>query len=261
MAVKKVKKKANNVVYTANMAMEDQRCNACANMRYSTDSEVIQGVFLYELSNRFRCVVSINGENQICYMPSSCKITPLVDLQGKTVLLQRMQNSKLKFSVFAVKIGRSHCLLNLSKANDIIAQQLYRNFFSSLGKRKNIAMEKTVEGYRSDLYIEDTQTIVEVKTVLSFNKQAQFSSVYSVRAIKQLQKIEELLAKGYKVCYLIVALCPKVKAVIINENSPIYPWLRRCSAQGMLIYGISLHMKDGRFEVYSNISVDIVMNE
>lgn len=217
----------------------------------------IQGVFIRELDNRFRCLVNIAGEDTICYVPSSCKLEQLIPLRGKQVLLVETQKSTTPYAVYAVKFKNSYCLLNLSQANRIVFRQINRKIFNFLGCRKNVCFEKTISGYKSDLFIQDTNTVIEIKTVISSDSTATFSSIYSERATQQLIKLEELLRCGYNVIYLIVGLNPAITKVVVDKKTAIYPQLVKCMAMGMQVHGVSLHTREQKFEVFHPITIEI----
>ena len=55
------------------------------------------GIFKKELKNRFLCLVEIDGEDTLCYIPSSCRLSNFIDLTGKEVLrgiFQRVMRPK-----------------------------------------------------------------------------------------------------------------------------------------------------------------------
>ena len=87
-----------------------------------TDYEFIYGTFIKETPNRFLCTVLIDNETVECYIPSSCRLSNFLTLEGQTVILTPNNNPKARtrFSVYAVKVGKQFILLNLSKANRII---------------------------------------------------------------------------------------------------------------------------------------------
>lgn len=172
-----------------------------------------RGIFKEELKNRFLCLVEVDGEDTLCYIPSSCRLSNFVSMAGKTVLLSPVAatDARTKYSVEALAVGHEFVLLNMSKANKVVIDNIHSRRFAILGKRNSIKKECTIAGYKSDLYIEDTKTVVEIKSILSFRGEAEFPSVYSQRAVDQLMKIEDLLEKGYRACYVFVSLNPKVK--------------------------------------------------
>ena len=55
-----------------------------------------RGIFKEELKNRFLCLVEVDGEDTLCYIPSSCRLSNFVSMAGKTVLLcKRKINRRL----------------------------------------------------------------------------------------------------------------------------------------------------------------------
>ena len=225
-----------------------------------SNQAIKQGLFKKELKNRFLCLVEIDGEDTLCYIPSSCRLSNFIDLAGKSVLLLPVKtpNSRTKYAIFALRVRGRFVLLNLSIANDVIEENIRKRRFSVLGKRTQIKKEYTIDGYKSDLFISDTKTVVEVKSLLSFDNEVLFPSIYSQRAIDQLIKLNLLLDKGYKVCYVIVSLNPKVKRIVLNSViSDFAYYFKQCVDKGMIVKGIALKMKDGVPAIHSNLDVQL----
>ena len=218
---------------------------------------LIHGVFKREVKNRFRCLVEIDGEEELCYVPSSCRLTNFIELNGKEVLLSPNvgENEKTRYALFAVKSGNSYILLNLALANAIVSEQLSRRYFSFLGKRKTLQREVTVSGYKADVYAVDSKTIIEVKTVISDKKEASFPTVYSDRILDQLERIQRLLEEGQRVCWLLVSLSPTVRRIVLNKDSSFFPAFLNCIEKGMLFQGCKLQMRNGEITVASMIDV------
>lgn len=218
--------------------------------------EYVKGTFLREQKTRFLCDVLLEGEEIECYIPSSCKLSKFVDLTGKEVILQAVESKKSRtdYSVYAARLGRYYVLLNLAEANRVVEDQLYRRYFSFLGKRQKVYREKVIDGYKADLYVENTKTLIEVKTLLSFDQEGSFPSMTSKRAEQQLGKLSELLDKGYKVCYIVISLNTKVKSIGLNNDYEIFCQLFRiCLNKGMEVKGFSIRLKDMKPEIYSRI--------
>ena len=227
-------------------------CSRDKTMRLFSETEIIEGIFKAEQKNRFLCTVCIDGEDTTCYIPSSCKLDRLIDLKNKSVLLKKNRSPKARteYALVAVKHGRHHVLLNLAQANQVIEDQLTRRFFSFLGKRKSVSHETYVNGYRSDLFIHDTNTIVEIKTLLSFERTGLFPTVYSERSIEQLRKLSKLLDVGYKVCYLVVSLSPTVREIKIDKAfREHWELFQECLQKGMDFKAVSIRMNNGVVEV------------
>lgn len=222
------------------------------------NSEYETGVFKGEIKNRFRCLVEINGNDEICYIPSSCKLESLIDLNGKKVLLipNDTHKSKTAYSVFAIKNKNDHIILNTAIANKLVANNIKCRRFSFLGKRNNVFTEKNIYGYKSDLYIADTDTIVEIKSIITDKSCAVFPTVHSLRAIQQLEKIYELLNDGHRVLYCFVSLNPYVKEISINTNDTLfYDLFKRCSESGMMTYGLCSTLQAGYPSIKSSVEI------
>ena len=220
----------------------------------------IQGVFKEELKNRFLCLVEVNGKDTLCYIPSSCRLSNFVDLNKKDVLLtpNASFNTRTEYAVYALRVRGQFILLNMSQANRVVERSIRNRRFSFLGKRNTIKKEYSIENYKSDLYIEDSHTIVEIKSILSFEKKASFPTVYSQRAIDQLIKISSLLDKGYRVCYIFVSLNPRVKEIRINTEIDKYRKLFiECINKGMVLKGYTVKLKDTQPIIHSEVSISM----
>lgn len=85
---------------------------------------------------------------------------------------------------------------------------------------------------RTYIYIPETKTIVEIKSVLSSKDEAVFPTVYSERTQNQLKSIQEMLDNGYKVAFIIVSLNPYIKKLTIDKDTEFYAELTRCVEKG-----------------------------
>lgn len=220
----------------------------------------VYGVFKEEIKNRFLCIVNINGKDTICYIPSSCRLSNFIDLKNRVVILKpiKKKDARTKYSVYAVKYRNSFIILNLSEANSIIEQQINRRIFSFLGNRESVMREKTIYGYKSDLYISDTDTIVEIKSLLTIEKKAMVPSVFSERGNRQLLDLKQLLLNRHKVCYIFVSLYSGVKAIYFNADQREYmSALNECIAYGMTLCAFSICMHDGVPVIKSTIKVNM----
>lgn len=217
---------------------------------------ITSGIFQQELGNRFKCSVKVGNRHELCYVASSCRLTNFIELDGKEVLLTpSVRGKELRYTLFAVQQGNHFTILNLSIANAVIFEQLHRRLFSFLGKRNNIQRELTVGDYKTDIFIKDSQTIIEVKAIISSGKQAQFPSGKSDRRLQQLEKIKLLLHSGYKVCYFFVSLSPEVTSIKLDRSNQFYSLFLDCVNCGMSYYGYSLKMNSGEINVASKLEV------
>lgn len=226
-------------------------------MQTACDPNLISATFIRELKNRFLCEVEIEGKHVVCYVPSSCHLSNFLQLEGKKVLLVPTQakNARTPYALFAVPYKRSYIMLNPSIANKAIENSIHGRRFSSLGKRKTILKEHYVGGYKSDLFIIDTNTIIEVKSVLSTEKKVQFPTVYSERSLEQLDKLKQLLTNGYTIRYMIVALNPYINCVSISSETPFYAALIDCLKHGMTLSAFTCRNKNNRITVDREIPI------
>ena len=217
----------------------------------------LKGKFVKELKNRFLCEVLIDDVPTECYVPSSCHLSNFLTLRGKSVLLLPTQdrNSRTKYALYAVPYKRNYIVLNTSMANKAIEQGIHSRRFSFLGQRSEIIKEHNVDGYKADLYIKDTDTIVEIKSVISLKSAALFPTVYAERAINQLHMLKQLLEKGKKVCFMIVSLHPYVTEIVIDKNTFFYKELSNCVELGMVLYGFTCRLRDRTIVIDNQIPV------
>ena len=214
-------------------------------MQTTSNTDFVIGTFRRELKNRFLCEVSIDGEDVVCYVPSSCHLSNFLKLEGKQVLLVPTQapNARTKFALFAVPYKRNYILLNTSMANRAVESSIQSRRFSYLKKRKTAIKEHTLEGYKADLFLPASNTVIEIKSVISLDPIGHFPTVYSERTLKQLELMLNLLHKGYKVCLIIVSLHPYLKELQIENNTEFYSALKKCIDAGLLFkaYTCKLH--------------------
>ena len=144
-------------------------------------------------------------------------------------------------------------MLNTSLSNAAIEKGIQNRRFAYLGKRPIAQKEHSVEGYKADLYIPKTKTIVEIKSVLSSKDEAVFPTVYSERTQNQLKSIREMLDKGYKVAFIIVSLNPYIKKLTIDKSTEFYSELTRCIEKGMEIRAYTSHLRDYEIEIRKQI--------
>ena len=223
--------------------------------------DYVYGIFREELKNRFLCSVNIDGRDVTCYIPSSCRLSNFIDMTGRTVLLKPIEtpNSKTPYAVYAVKYRKSFILLNLAQSNKVIETQIKRRCFSFLGSRKKVSREFKIGNYKTDLFIHDTNTLIEIKSTLSFSRESVFPTVYSERAVVQLKEISRLLDEGYSACYVLVSLNPNVKEIIINSQvEDYYTAFVECIKKGMTYCSFSVRLCDQIPELHTKIKVTIM---
>lgn len=222
--------------------------------------DYIVGTFVREEKNRFLCTVNIEGADEECYIPSSCRLENFLELAGKEVLLKENQNkeARMRLAVYAIKIKQNFLVFKTSEANNIIANEIKGRRFTFLGKRRLIEREQNIEGYKVDIFLPESKTIVEIKSIISLDRNAFFPTVYSERAIEQLKKMLSLLQEGYKIVYIFVSLNPYVKTVSISYNdkqSRYRKYFEECIDKGMICRAYTAKIKDNKPIINKEIPV------
>ncbi len=217
----------------------------------------IEGIFMKERKNRFICEVMVEDEAIECYVPSSCRLDNFIDLQGERVLLLPTETpgARTRYSLFAVPYKRNYILLNIGKVNSVIEQNIEKRCFSTLGKRSEVYREHKIGSYKSDLFIENSRTLLEVKSILSLGKTAIFPTVFSQRTLDQLTEISSLLDQDYNAALVIASLNPYVEEIQIDHASPFYEALIPCIVKGMQLLAVSLHIHQGEAQVKRKIKL------
>jgi len=215
-------------------------------MRKIGASDYIEATFIRELKNRFLCEVEIDGKRFVCYVPSSCHLSNFLKLESKSVLLvpTSAEKSRTQYALFAVPHKKSYIILNTSIANRAIENSIHSRRLACFGKRKNIIKEHYIDGYKSDLFIRDTNTVIEIKSVISMSTIANFPTVYSERTVRQLQLINILLQKNHIVHFVIISLNPYVREIHIDSKSEFYINLFLCMQNGLRLEAFSCRLSN-----------------
>lgn len=194
------------------------------------------GIFIEESLNRFICLVSVEGEVIECYVQSSCRLDNFIDLKTKIVFLKKIHNPRrAKYILVGFKFGRSKVILSPKLANDLFLDFLNSKKSSYIGDRKNIKREYKIDNYKSDFYIPSTKKVFEVKAVIDFQNVTKFPSVFSERALKQLDKIEKLLDDGFDCYYEIISLNPLTKSIEFAMEQKLSWRLKGLVNKGLII--------------------------
>jgi len=219
--------------------------------------KVIKGVFVEELKNRFLCLVLIDDTLVECYVPSSCRLENFFELNGKQVLLVPTQSPKARtrYALLAIPYKKSYIILNTGLSNKIIAESIKRRYFSFMGKRNEIIREHAIDGYKSDLYVKDSDTLIEIKSVISLNRVAEFPTVFSERSLMQLNQIYELLCKGHHAVFIITSLNPYVKGIHMNRGSKLYDAMQPCLEKGMQLLAFSIGLSQEEIIIKNSLPI------
>ncbi len=206
------------------------------NLYMDFPSQFLHGTFLAEGKTRFLCSVLMDGVKHECYVPSSAKLSKYMKLDSKPVLLTLNKGTKnrTEYSLFAVQHKNQYVILNLRVANILVGQML-------LTKRafrvRPLAIKKEVyiNGYKTDFLLDTpVPTIVEVKSVLSLQKECCFPDKNSNRTFQQLEQLEFLLKQGLNAQYYFVSLSPFVRTIVLE--AAFSTLLRRLTHEGLQVF-------------------------
>ena len=217
--------------------------------------EYTYGIFVRELKNRFLCEVKIDGKVEECYVPSSCHLSNFLQLKGKKVILVPTQGKhpRTQYALYAMPYKRNYIVLNTSLSNTAIENSIHSRRFSFLGKRNDIIREHCIDGYKADIYIPTSKTIIEIKSVLSSTDTAVFPTVYSERTQDQLRNIQDLLDRGYKVCFILVSLNPYLKSITMDRETAFYTEFAKCIEKGMIVQAYASCLDDDKIMLKKRI--------
>lgn len=215
------------------------------------------GIFVGEDTFRFHCRVLVDGVESLCYMPSNCKLGKIVSLVGREVYLKKYEgpSEKFEYVVQAVKFKNAIVLINLNYLNRVVEKQIHRKIFDFLEERKELRREFSIGNYKSDFWINSSNTIIEVKSVLSWENIAGYPIKSVERSISQLDKIMELLKSGYRFYYLIFSLSPYVREIHIDNESRYGKKLQECQKEGLEIMAFTIGYRKDEFYIKKQIPI------
>ena len=196
------------------------------------------GIYIKEGKHRFSCTILLDGKEEPCFVSSSSKLKPLIDLENKEVLVIETagKKAKVKYALFAVKNKKGYTLLNLNYVNNLLFEKI-----STSKKYKNKAwtfkQERKVNlRVKTDLLVENgkKQIVYEAKAIISKNKETIFPSIQGERSLRQLKEFKLLLKKGIAVNYCLFLLTPEIKKIGLNKKDKTFvKAFKACLKAGM----------------------------
>lgn len=179
------------------------------------DLNLQKATFISERNSRFICDISYKGKIIECYVPITCKISKLISLAGKEVLITSTTNAakRIKYTLFAVKNGNEYIIVNAAFANNIV-----RNLLTKSRNRDAFCSEQFIESYKCDFFSKQSNTLIEVKSAITTEKILVLPNMKSERTVRQLKTICNLLSKGYNAEYFVVAFAPQIEKVAFDSK-------------------------------------------
>lgn len=199
-----------------------------------------------------------------CYVPCSSKLSKhLNNPEHREVLLSTNLGigKRTQYSLFAIKDNMGWIPVNLTLMNKVVEEAICeKQWFPSLNLQTTV--EQRIEGYKADVgfFNEVTQEkgIIEIKGIISTDREALHPKVESPRAVEQLVRIKELLRKDFKVYYILLALSPTITRILIDsEHSGFYARLLECLELGMRLRGYLVQFEDGQLSLGEEVPVDL----
>lgn len=186
--------------------------------------------FVAEDKTRFSCTININNKMMKCYVPSTCKLKNLLEIDCYDALVTKNQYQKnvSPYSLFALKVKGEYVVINSGFANNVVKDIL-------MLKHQEVCAETVVGNYKCDFYLKSKNQLIEVKSIISDKTTVLLPNIKSQRAIMQLRQINNLLMEGYNVEYYFVPFAPFLKKCVVDSQSEYGVLLKECIKRGMKI--------------------------
>lgn len=198
-------------------------------------NDIVIGEFLYESINRFRGEAILFGRKQEVYIASSVKLVNFIDLNNKPCLFLKL-HKRDKYKLIACdcyKDGK-YTIVDLSLINDIV-----KSYFES--QHLKVCSEKKLTcNYRADLWIEEGNLGIEIKSVI-LDKIEIFPSHNTVRIYKQLDEICNLLKSNKKFILLFVCNRMDIKLKFNVKDELFIKKLNEAIKRGLLLESLYLY--------------------
>lgn len=210
------------------------------------------GIYIKESKHRFSCTILLDGKEEQCFVSSSSKLKPLIELENREVLVTETEGkkAKVKYSLFAVKTEKGYILLNLNYVNKLLYETIstskkYKNKTWTFKRERKIN-----DKVKTDLLVENgkKQIVYEAKAIISKNKEAIFPSIKGERSLRQLKEFKFLLKKGIEINYCLFLLTPKIKKISLNKEDKVFvKTFKACLKAGMQIKIYKVLWKENDF--------------
>ncbi len=219
----------------------------------------IEAIFVREEKHRFLGIISIDGEEFDCYIPSSSKLKNYFDVNNRPALVIPIEHekSRTKYRLIAICVKDEWVVVDLNILNHILKEKYEREGY--FVKQE----QKIINGYRTDLVAEndDSLRMVEIKGLISLDTEVLAPLNCGERANRQLVSINEILSeKTYKVEYAFVVLSKHIKKIIINnKHNEFKKNFVECVRNGMDIKTYRIDLQKNEISIFedSDIIVEI----
>ena len=173
---------------------------------------MITGIFKEECKYRFLAKVIIDGKEEECYMPTSSKLSKIINLKNKYVYLLKNSGKNLRtmYKVHSVLIDKNQILLDLNCINNLFYKEI-------LLENKEYLPEKTLnKNLKVDFFNIEQKEIIEIKGLISEGNFIKFPYLNTNRVIRQLKEMSKL---NYKSKLVFILMNPKIKTIELDSNN------------------------------------------
>jgi DNA-binding sugar fermentation-stimulating protein len=173
----------------------------------------VEALFIKEESNRFSVLVKIKEEIVGCYLPYSSKLGNALNLYGKKVLILPINGKRFKYKIVAIVDNDNIYYVDLNNINALFEESFANKYLSNYTRENRIT-----NNYRADFVNRNAKQVLEIKTLLSPDKNAIYPSVNPIRFNKQMKELALLSEQGYTVIIILILLNRNIHQISINQK-------------------------------------------
>ncbi len=211
--------------------------------------------------NRFIAIVDIDGVETVVHVKNTGRCRELL-IPGCTVYLEKAKNPERKTPYDLIAVKKGDILINMdSQVVNRAAEEwiLKSEFFSP---RAHVRREVTRGNSRFDLYIEDGErkAFLEVKGVtLEKDGRALFPDAPTLRGVKHLNHLVDLLDEGYEAFVLFVIQMKGVKSFSPHDemHREFGSALRNAAHNGVRVLAYDCKVTPDTIEIDSPVRVEL----
>lgn len=213
--------------------------------------ELIEAEYISEGNSRFICTIYLYGKPVECYVPISCKLSRLLPLTGTNILVTKnsSKSQRTEYSLFAVQNqDLSYTIISTSFANRIV-----KAYLSNIENNQSFLIEKTIKNYKCDFYLPSSNTVIEVKSIITLDEYISLPNLNSERAVNQLQVIKRLLKSGIGAKYIFIAFAPHLREITIDVSKIYGKLIKQCCDLNMQLICFRITLYEDKTIKYDSL--------
>lgn len=221
---------------------------------------VIEGRFISR-PNRFIAIVEIDGKEMTVHVKNTGRCKELL-VSGCTVYLEKAKNPERKTPYDLIAVKKGDILINMDSqvVNRAAEEWIPR---SGLFSREAVIKREVTHGNsRFDLYIEDRdrKAFLEVKGVtLEKEGKALFPDAPTLRGVKHLNHLSEIISDGYEAYVLFVIQMKGITSFSPHDemHKDFGDALRNAQKSGVNILAYDCKVTPDTIEIDSPVTVEL----